>query len=181
MTAQIHDKLTLDGRDFDLVALEGDDLPSPMDFGMYPRPLNTACWRGYHCAFLVDAAGYLVLDKMTVGSCREGYLPVNGVLPPEETGIYDSIGIRTTFTGKLQVGGEFLPERYIHMGFHPASAYQVILQLTLEEGRVISVEDLSVRNEAHRDDDRRTRGDLMGWIRDRFALDLRSKGVPDEE
>jgi hypothetical protein len=181
LTAQIHDTLLLDGQEFNIVAQAGGPLPGPLDFGMHPRELHTACWRGFYCGYALDGDGFLLLDSMTVGVCPEGWKPVNGVEPSGDEDYqkdYSGIGLRTGFTGKLQAADGFMPERYVHMGFHPSDCFVRLLELSLQAGRVLAVEDLSRENDALRKAGREeSRGDLMGWIRDRFSLDIDKKGV----
>lgn len=182
MTAQIHDRVSIHDRELEIVTIDGEPLPSPMDFEMFPRPLHTACWRGYHSSYLIDDEGYLVLDGMVVGSCDGGWKPVNGKNPAVEKDSfraeYTEIGLRAAFTGRLQAAADFIDSEYVHMGFHPASAYETVLELELKDGKIKSVLDLSGENRERRSSNNRIEGaNLMDWIRKRFSLDPSVKGV----
>ncbi|MBD3278300.1 MAG: hypothetical protein GF388_08375 [Candidatus Aegiribacteria sp.] len=182
MTAQIHDRILFHDRELEIVTIDGGPLPSPMDFGMFPRPLHTACWRGYHNRYRMDEEGFLVLESMVVGNCENGWKTVNGKKPSVDEGTsraeYTEIGFRTSFTGRLQAAADFIDSKYVHMGFHPASAYETVLELEVEDGKLVSVQDLSCENRKQRTSDGPIKGaDLMDWIKKRFSMDPSIKGV----
>ncbi len=181
MTAQIHDTVAMAGESFSLVAVDGGPLPSPMDFAMFPRPLHTACWRGFHCTYLVDDDGYLALDSMTVGRCDDGWVPVNGTEPvgDESEKRYEGIGLRIRFNGRLQVASGFIGSMYDHMGFHPSECFEVLLELEFSDGRLVRMTDLSEENAELRESGREGEvgRNLAAWIARRFSLDPSLKGV----
>ena len=59
------------------------------------------------------------------------------------------------------LGRDFIPELYVHMGFHPAWKYRHVVEVTLDHGRTTSVVDCS---------------EAMGAVRDKLAATARGPG-----
>lgn len=47
MTAQISDTFLFKGDQYSLIGMSGGDLISPEQFGMEPKMIHTACYRGF--------------------------------------------------------------------------------------------------------------------------------------
>ncbi len=63
MTAQIPDRLCYACRQFLVIGTRGDGLFDPARFGLKVRMISTACHRGFHCSYAVDAEGRLLLQE----------------------------------------------------------------------------------------------------------------------
>ncbi|MBX3081541.1 MAG: hypothetical protein KF716_07870 [Anaerolineae bacterium] len=144
MTAQIPDNFIYRGEEYALVGKEGDGLLTPLDYGMRPVMIHTACYRGFYCAYLVTEDG-LYLTNMTVRTADDVYPVVDGYQPSvrDFTAIYRDMRILTNFTGKLRLARDFIEELYIHMGFQKPSAFRTVLDFQFSEGKLQNITDLS--------------------------------------
>ena len=179
MTGQIPDVFQYEGEAYDLVGLDGTGLFTPESFGIHTFSSCTACWRGYVMYYdCVD--GKLILDKMEVNQ-REPVV-VNGVTPVKDEGFftstYNNLGLKTNFTGTLLLAKDFIQEMYVHMGFQRPIAYRTVLQISILEGDITLVEDLSNRMEQQREEDpdrdaQPSDPEKVGeWIEKTFSLEF---------
>lgn len=199
MTAQMSDEFRFEGEKYSLVGRKGVGLYTPQDFGLVPRMASTACHRGY-IMYYDCIGGHLVLDKMHVNS-KEAH-SINGVEPipgdhnmlspeireklPEHLKdwklfkfTYEGMKLKTRFTGSLLMAKDFIDSMYVHMGFQRPIAYRRALELQIQDGDIIVVNDLSSKMEAlrlknrYRDaqPDSQSTEDIHDWIEKTFSLD----------
>lgn len=148
MTAQFQDLFRHQGQEFSLVD-GASELFKPADFQLAPIPASTGCWRGTLALYtILDAR--LVLETLWVNLSELQGPIINGSAPGGRTGrygmfnnVYQNIDLRIPHTGSLLIANEFIPELYIHMGFHPAWKYRKVLGLMFEDGKLLSESDLS--------------------------------------
>ena len=182
LTGQVSDEFRYNGEVFSLVGINGKGLYTPTDFGMTTTMASTACWRGYQMFYdCVD--GKLILDTMFANPTE--LKPVNGIEPqkPKESWmfnhVYENLGLKTKFSGRILLGKDFIQEMYVHMGFQSPESYQIVIEIEVKDGDVVKETDLSSimaerrlagRNKPARptteDDD-----DVRDWIEDRFSQD----------
>lgn len=180
MTGQIPDEFLYMGEPYSLIGIQGTGLYSPQDFGIYPRAATTACWRGFVMKYDCTG-GRLVLDTMHVNADQSP--EINGVMPsPGEWGfkhLYEGLGLKTKFTGSMLLGKDFIDSMYVHMGFQRPIAYRTVLEIQVQDGDIIAVNDLSSKMEELRErdpsrgaePDSRNEDDVISWIQDTFSLD----------
>ena len=145
MTGQIHDQVNWRDQTYALLSSNGAGLFEPATFGLFPTMLHTACWRGFTCAYAIEASA-LLLTALTIRTLDGKYPPLNGVSPAEDSyGTMRYTGLRLTleFDGKLLLGAGFRPEQYVHMGFQRPAAYQEVQEVTFLDGKLVSVRDRS--------------------------------------
>jgi hypothetical protein len=144
MTAQIPDRFIYRGEEYSMVGKDGGGLLTPMDFGMRPVMIHTACYRGFYCTYLVTEDG-LYLSEMTVRTADDVYPEVEGYQPivQDYTGVYRDMRVLTNFSGKLRLAKDFIEELYIHMGFQKPSAFRTVLDFQFSEGKLQTITDLS--------------------------------------
>ena len=175
MTAQISETFFYKGEEYELVGMDGGDLISPLDFGMEPVALHTACWRGFYSTYEITRDG-IFLKEMTMREKNGNYKPVNNIMPElaDHEAHYKNLYVRVPFTGKLRLAKDFIDELYIHMGFQKPSAFETILDLTFEDGRLIDVKDRSKEMEKIRGEfKKRYEGkDIIEGIDEAFSLDM---------
>ncbi len=58
MTAQFSDVLKLRDTEYGLLAIRGEGLVTPQDYGINPVGFSTACWRGFYVGYCVEKEGY---------------------------------------------------------------------------------------------------------------------------
>ena len=187
MTAQISDTVRYLSVDFRLAGISGDGLFEPVEHGLSPVAISTACWRGYYCTYLVQE-DRLLLDTLHVRlqgqdaalaargdgpllfGARPGYDEYEGCV------VYAALGAPIPFTGGLLLGRDFIHELYVHMGFHPAWKFRQVHELLFEQGRLLEAFDRSeaaaeVRRSLTPDDLRPGDPSKIGeWIERTFSL-----------
>ncbi len=179
MTAQISDTFLYNGEEYSLVALDGERLITPQDYGMQPAMLHTACYRGFYSTYEIISEA-LFLIEMTIGEVEEGYQPIQDILPtlPDENSYsyptYKGLKLLTPFTGKIRLGKDFIQDLYIHMGYQKASAYETLLEFTFDAGKLVSTQDLSASNAKKQGafKKRFETGESMQSIEESFSLDI---------
>jgi len=117
---------------------------------------------------------------------------VNGISPkeignPDEmtffNTFYESLGLKTKFTGTLLLAKDFISEMYVHMGFQSPDSFKTVLEIHVKEGNIIEVRDLSDKMEERRKLGRITPNrpdtleepDIEDWVKDRFSLEYDSE------
>jgi hypothetical protein len=192
MTAQAPDTVEVRGRAYAIAGASGSGLFSPAEHGLVTMPLTTANWRGYQASYAVRR-GVLHLARLEIGlhpEARGDRAPVLfGAGPDEEAAarlLYRFADAPIPYSGGLLLGDDFVWELYVHMGFHPAWKFRNVLELTLEEGRVVREHDRSEEMAEIRDrvaagqDDPDASPDMVAWIQRTFELDY-SRTLPPEE
>ena len=175
-------------RTWSLAGIDGGPLFDPGAFGIVPRMLHTAAWRGYICTYGVEA-DRLRLERLEIGfdpdtdeRAEAGAAPVIGGSTPVRQGtghvwLYDGADLPIAFSGGLRLGSGFIRELYVHMGFAPAWKFEEVHELRFESGALVSSRDLSEEMRRQREAVRneqlappRTSGveRITDWIRGTF-------------
>jgi hypothetical protein len=184
MTAQIMDSFDYKGASYDLVGCDGTGLVHPEMFGMRPSMIHTGCYRGYFARYAFEEDN-LFLKEMTVGpvftliffqrrwKTIQGALPTLGQGGAEGAAVYSGLSLPVPFTGRLLLARDFAREHYVHMGFQKPSAYETLVLLKLQGGKVTEARDLSEDN-ARRRGQFKERYERNRWrgIGDAFSLDI---------
>jgi hypothetical protein len=179
MTSQIPDTFLYKGEEYELVALDGEGLVTPQDYGMQPQMLHTACYRGFYSTYEITDEG-LFLTQMVIGEVEEGHQPIQGIMPEIPSGdrsgypTYQGLKLLTPFTGKMRLGKDFIRDFYVHMGYQKGSAFGTLLEFSFEAGRVVSVQDISDENATKRGafKERFETGEVTQSIEAAFSLDI---------
>jgi hypothetical protein len=153
MTAQVPDDLNYQGTGYAITAVDGSGLFDPSLHGLVPKPLSTACWRGFTCSYLVDRSR-LVLTRLDVGLADDDDKPeLLGIVPqPAPAGsmhrtatVYQPLAVPVAFTGRLLIGADWIAGIYLHMGFQPAWRYERVHELAFTGGHLESTVDRSAQ------------------------------------
>ena len=175
MTAQISDSFMFEGEEYSLIGMRGGDLASPEQFGMEPKMLNTACYRGFIATYEVTKEA-LYLRELTLREKNGNYLPIDEIQPEKEQyqATYHDLNVVVPFTGKIRLAKGFIHDLYIHMGFQKPSAFETVLDLTLKDGRVVKILDRSKEMEQKRGEfkERYETGSRLEAIEEAFSLDM---------
>lgn len=178
MTAQISDTFLFKGEEYSLVGTSGGELITPYDFGMKPKALHTACWRGFYSTYEITDDG-IFLKNMTMQEKDGNYKPINNIMPEVTDGEahYTDVHMLVSFTGKLRLAKDFIDELYIHMGFQKPSAFRKVLDLSFENGLLIDVKDRSEEMEQKRGAFKKKyeSKDIIEGIYEAFSLDMDSE------
>ncbi len=183
MTAQITDRVVYQGESYQIIGVKGGLLPAPQSFGIVPQMMSTACYRGYFVEYACEGSR-LFLSEMTVRAAE--YKPINGVEVQIggtfNSGQYFDIDLPLKFTGGLLIAKDFISARYVHMGFQKPTSFQTVIELLIEDGKIVEVLDHSrkvaqMRDEMEKmpapgfDDPRMQSRHLQEWIQWTFSLD----------
>ena len=172
MTAQISDIFIYDRKQFELIGIKGDDIFSPENYGMTPEATTSACWRGWYATFKLNKPG-LFLHELTINEKNQNYMPLNGVEP--ENGRYSNLKMKLPFTGKIRLARDFLDEYYVHQGFQKPSAFKTVIDFSIENGKIIDINDRSdevekIRGQFH--DKYNGSTNIVQRIDDAYSMDM---------
>ena len=192
MAAQIQDRVTYKQDDYVIVGVKstGTPLPTPNDFGMYPIMINTACYRGYYAGYKVKD-NHLFLTDFCVRDQHNQYPFIQGFLgewdDTNHVQRYRHLSLPMSFSGQLLLGRDFIGSMYVHMGYQKPMSYRHVIELWVENGKIIDQFDLSVkvatRREQHLDRNPSNPAigigyhplgnveDIVEWVNRMFSLD----------
>jgi len=166
MTAQMHDRAIFQGKEFDLVGVNGLELFNPEKFEIKTAGISSACWRGFLCQYTIRENA-LTLDNLQVSSGHLGrtkFSPkkcpvINNISPfyTEDRGspfnnMYENLNLKMEFTGGILIADSFIYKLGVNMGFHPAWKYRLIYELTFDNGQTINIQDISKKMEEIREE-----------------------------
>ena len=186
MTGQIPDSFLYKDEVYSLSGISKGDLFSPTDYGFSPRIASTACWRGYVLYFTIRNESLILVD-MAINASEE--LEINGVKPEKKNNTfklhYHDLNFKIDFTGTLIIAKDFIDTMYVHMGFQRLIAYETVLELNFDHGKLISERDLSHQIKKQRDKNPLDKStpksmkdkDIREWIERSFSLEYN----PDED
>ncbi len=178
MTGQIEDALQFEGETYSIISFT-NALFDPSIFGFDPVMMHTACYRGYHCWLVIDE-GTLFLENLNIQDKNNHYPKINGVSsvvhPPDEIYCwrYEGLNQRINFTGQVRLGKDFIQDLYVHMGVQSATSFKTVLEISIIDGRVHSVENRSEYFESKRGEfkEKYEQGSTIELIEEAFSTSL---------
>lgn len=205
MTAQIGDTYKYRNKKYTIVAMSAAMRFHPRDYGLEAHSSSTACWRGFWCEYVIEDDRLLLRD-LNIYNHNDNYPRFYGVevspqefwederidkygkvekvrSPKRSERVYRDVNMPVPYTGKLLLGDGFLREYYIHMGYQHSWAYEKLIELVFEEGRLLECSDLSYIAEAQREALKGRienirypdYGNIMMFIKESFSLDYADK------
>ncbi len=158
-----------------MIGMTGSTLATPEQFGMESVMISTGCYRGFYATYEL-APEALYLREFTLREKNGKYLPIDGVSPEvnDLQGSYRGLNLSISYTGKIRLGNHLVPGLYVHMGFQKPTAFKVVLDFTLKEGRWVGCMDRSDEVEDQRGAFKKhyMSGDLRQTIHEAFSLDM---------
>ena len=151
MTAQIDDIFNYEGATYSVAGISNRGLFTPEIFDLTPTSRSSSCWRGYQVTYaIVDnhlVVASLYINLIEAGSTefkrQEGPI-INNISPIGPNSRYDffnnyyeGLNHQLAYSGGLLLGGDFLREFYVHMGFHPAWKYRQVIELVFDKGILV--------------------------------------------
>ncbi len=136
MTAQIHDKVLLDGKMYDIFSSKGKGLITPQLYGIYPKMIDKVSFKDHFSEYwLINDC--LVLAKMRIGETKRTK-KIKGISPDEDN-TYNNVDLWARFTGNLQIVRELIE------GQDPldVSSYKTAKEIFFEDGEVMVYQDIS--------------------------------------
>jgi hypothetical protein len=177
-TAQIPDRFIFKGNEYSLIGKTEGDLATPEQFGMSAVMIHTACYRGYYATYELTEEG-LFLRELTLREKNEKYLPILDISPVINTegkkATYSNLHVIVQFSGKIRLAKDSIREFYIHMGYQKPTAFKIVLDITLKNGRVVEIKDRSEEMEKKRGAFKKAyeSGEMKKSIEDAFSLDMK--------
>jgi hypothetical protein len=198
MTAQFHDTILINEKEYSIVGVNGSELFNPKSIGIKPVPYISACWRGYICQYKIGD-DKLILEKLQLSfGIYEGHgkrrkfiyqksPAINGVNPheprvkyPTLNNVYEGLNLEIQYNGGILAGDGFIQKLYVHMGFHPAWKYQTVFELMFDNGKVRDIYNVSEQMEIIRnkmsglplepDFSKASIEEIEAWIKMTFSL-----------
>jgi len=168
--------------------------------GIKPTEFSTACWRGFIATYAINR-GKLVLKKLYTNNGNEikNEAPLINNKSPEisvpkglidgykdtwKEFTYKNINLLVPYTGSILITKDFIFGRYVHMGFQSPFSYEIVIQLTFKDGKLISAKDLSDIAKSIREkkikppknnDDENCISNMLNWINDCFDISFNKK------
>jgi len=157
MTAPITDTCIFSGDRYAIIAADNGRLMSPDQFGMKPRMLHTACYRGFYATFKLSGKS-LILTRLALNTKNDIYLPIGGITPVyverEFAWVYSGLTEIIPYSGKIRLGKwsgiwneDDDPENLALYAGYPgddaASMFSTVVDVTLSYGSVVEIEDRS--------------------------------------
>jgi len=149
MTAQIADRIEIEGEPYAIVGVKGTGLFDPDALGIACEMRSTGCVRGYYATYASKEGElrFTSLEISLAGWRRMDFAPtISGAGPSDVTGdghaTYE-IDAVIPFTGTLLAARGLIVELYEHLGFQPAWKYRNVRELTFREGRLERERDVS--------------------------------------
>lgn len=162
MTYQKPDTVIYKRKQYALARVNGAGLFNPVDYGIRPRMLSTACWRGFQCTYTIKRS-ILYLTKAIIGIDKNGIwdeLCMNDMPDPIK------------FTGGLLLANDFIGG-YPRMMSAALYGYTTVHELLFDNGKLLAAFDRSMAMEEFRqriaqqhDNDpwQIAKPDLQDWI-----------------
>ncbi|NHJ47924.1 MAG: hypothetical protein FK733_09060 [Asgard group archaeon] len=192
MTGQIPDEFLYKDERYAIAGISGGSLFNPEDFDLKPHSSCTACWRGYQAFFNV-IENHLVIDTLYINIEETKIL--NNKKPKKLSKSskdpyrsffkfhYPGLMLKLNFSGTILLAKDFIDSMYVHMGFQKPIAYETVIELKFEKGKLIEAVDKSELYAKNREQDS-SKGaqpetyenkDVKEWIGDTFSLDYDSE------
>lgn len=151
MTTQISDTVIYKNQKYALIGIKGPELFEPRCFGLVSESWSTACYRGYYMTFTIEDTS-LRLKQLTMLGSSKIYVSIDGIKPKEKDGdlVYKNLKLIISFTGVIRIAKDFIEEYYVHMGFQKAIAYKTVLDVKIENGKIVEVKNRSAEIEEKR-------------------------------
>lgn len=192
MTAQEPDIFILKDESYAISGVNGSELFIPERYGLEPISIMTCNWRGYITTYALQD-NLLVMKDFSVNLNTKGDERFDRTIGPSINGhvatqshyfkgissyLYENLNLPINFTGGILVCQGFIPELYVHMGFHPAWKFEKVVELLFDSGKLTEKQDVSDKVKKVRDKMFKkgirpdfSEVDLADWIDSCFSLD----------
>ena len=113
--------------------------------------ISTGCYRGFYATYELTEE-VLYLRSLTLREKNGNYLPIEGIEPLDEDyqTTYHGLSVVVPFAGKIRLAKDFIEELYLHMGYQKPTAFETVLDITLNDGRLVEIKDRSKEMEQKR-------------------------------
>jgi hypothetical protein len=145
MTRQEADFVIYEGEKYELLGDSSRQLPMVKQYGMQPQSWSTANWKGYVAEYvIVDQK--LLLTSLMINDAANYYPEIGGIQPVIKghygAPVYEPLSELMSIKGAITIGrGE--PENWHSFDIRSVHDYVIALKITLIDGFVQSIEDIS--------------------------------------
>jgi hypothetical protein len=152
MTRQAANKLLYEGESYELLGDSSGQLPMVKQYGMEPLSWSTGNYRGFVAQYFIVDQRLMLLSLMINDAA--GYYPEIGGIRPVIEGhygvpLYEPLSELMSITGAITIGKDE-PENWLSGDIRSVHDYVIALKITLKDGMVQSVDDISGRASAIR-------------------------------
>ncbi len=145
MTRQAADTIIYAGESYELLGDSSRQLPMVKQYGMQPQSWSTANWKGYVAEYaIVDQQ--LILTSLMINDAADFYPEIGGIRPVTRgfygAPVYEPLFELMSITGAITMG-KGVPENWHSFDIRSVHDYVIALKITLNDGIVQSVEDVS--------------------------------------
>lgn len=144
MTKQFPDTILYSGEEYELLGDSSRSLPMLNQFGIEPTMMSTGCYRGYVAEYTISGEN-LYLSSLTVQDAKNNYPVISGVRPTVDRfgqPIYVGLHELMSITGSITIG-KGKPENWPYPDIRSVHDFNHVLKLTLRDGTLQSVTDIS--------------------------------------
>lgn len=153
LTVQVKEKLVFKNELCSIIETFGGRLASPNQFGMEAKAPTSECLIDFQANYaLVEEC--LILKNMTFQEKSGNYLPIGRVNPEiyNKKAIYNNIGIKIIFTGKLRIAKNLINIIAIREKDENPLGFVSAIDITLDHGLVKNVENIFQKNQLPRNE-----------------------------
>jgi len=164
MTAQIEDVVVYRGRMYALIGVHGPRLFDPGEHGLQVHMTTPACRRGHVCEYAIDDERLLLTALRLSLAQPPTRLFGADVRMIGSAATYSPVSVPLPFAGRLLLGAGLSHDPDVSPGRHPARRYTEVLELLVDDGRLVAALDCSA-SVAQR---RAAAGEYDKWIETAF-------------
>jgi hypothetical protein len=151
MATQITDIVIYKRQSYSLIGKEVVNFGFTWSSGMNAAMINETCYIGCQATYeFINNMFYL--KSVVLKERNNDYWPINGIEPiiKNNVGFYNNLNYEYKINGKLRLAKGLIKEYDINIGYPKASSFKKVLDITLEDGRIIEVKDRSKEMELKR-------------------------------
>lgn len=153
MSYQVKNTLILNQRTFDIIKATNDGLITPEGLEIKTKYYSSRLMRGYLSSYKLDVEFNLILNDFSVYvNMNDGIKFINGTPPhiSSKTDLksgttfrkYRNINLKVTYSGNILIGNKIIKKSNTTFRIHGAE-YEEVFELNLQNGKVISINNLS--------------------------------------
>jgi hypothetical protein len=145
LTKQAADYLIYKGEQYELLGDSTRQLPMVKQFGMQPRGWSTGCYNGYIAEYAI-VEQHLILISLMINDAADHYPEIGSIRPVTKghygVPVYEPLSEPMPISGAITVG-KGKPENWYSADIRSVHDYVDALKITLRNGIIQSVEDIS--------------------------------------
>jgi len=145
MTAQIQNSISFDDKKYSIIALQNELDFEPTTYGIDVDTGCSMCWRGYYCIFGIEKEQLVLKNWHILSKSKDEPPIIEKVQAVRKNGMwyYTEMNYQMQYSGGMVIGTGFIEKYYIHMGYQKVYAYETVIELIFENGKLVEKIDHS--------------------------------------